>query len=113
MLDALETLPPLAQDFITANERTTDMENLPTLVTDEIAVIEIYGLTTARYCSRMASTLALHPSSHRWGSLLFWTHSAPFPDYSMDGRLLFIQEGYNDEGVGKIARAAIAESMDN
>ena len=113
ILGALETLPPLG-DFFTATDRAFDERRFPTVMTDEKAVVEFYCRTTANYCSFVASTLALHPSFPRWGSLLVWTQSASSSDYAIpDGRLLFIEEGDNDVDVSRDERAAIAESMDS
>jgi hypothetical protein len=39
----------------------------------ENGVAEFYQTHAAEYCRPIASTLALHPSSERWGSILDWT----------------------------------------
>ncbi|KAF8351680.1 hypothetical protein F5887DRAFT_1069354 [Amanita rubescens] len=116
----LETLPPLG-GFITAKHRASDRLGLSRVVADEAsAVVEFYGRTTARYCPYVASTLALHPSFPQWGSLLYWTCSAPSPDYAnMDGALIFIEEADDDDDDDdyydkyEVRRAAIVESMDS
>ena len=108
--DALGTLPPM-EGFFTAEQRKYSMEDLSKEVENERAVADFYGNTTAKYCSRLASTLALHPSFPRWRTLLHWTQSGPSSSYAiMDGQLLFIDEGVNQD---KIARAAVVESMDS
>jgi hypothetical protein len=89
---ALGALPPVNfVDFITAQQRAGDMYRIPRTVTNEKAVGDFYDKTTARYCSSVASMLALHPSFPRWRSLLYWTQSpAPSGDAIMDGQLCFI-----------------------
>ncbi|KAM6500022.1 hypothetical protein JOM56_003036 [Amanita muscaria] len=108
---ASNTLPPL-DGFVTAVERAIDLDTIEEVVTDEKGVVMFYEKTTAKYCSPLASKLALHPSSSssRWRSLLKWTPSVPFSDYAiMDGQLCFIEGGAK----GKAAqRAAILESME-
>ena len=39
----------------------------------ELGVAEFYSHFAAEYCRPIASTLALHPSSEYWGSILDWT----------------------------------------
>ena len=113
VLGALATLPPLGT-FITAELREFGVERSRRVMKNEKAVVEFYGRTTADYCLFVASTLALHPSSPRWGSLLTWTQSAPSEDYAiMDGQLVFIEELEDDDVKKKIRRAAIVESMDS
>ncbi|KIL58786.1 hypothetical protein M378DRAFT_132107 [Amanita muscaria Koide BX008] len=107
---ASNTLPPL-NGFITAEMREVDMENLATRVTDERGVVEAYRQTTARYCSPLASTLALHPTASfsKWRSLVYWTQSAVPSDYGIPhGALRFIDEG---NGEIKARRAAIVQGM--
>ena len=79
-------------------------------MTDEKAVALFYDKTTAKYCSFLASTLALHPSFPEWNSLLSWTQSDPSSGYTIDGQLCFIGEGV---GKRKIERTAIVDSMDS
>jgi hypothetical protein len=89
------TLPP-PNGFITAQRRTEDLGNLDVIVEDEKAVAEFYNQTTARYCSPLASTLALHPTASfsQWTSLLFWTQLVRSSGYaSMDGVLRFFGKG--------------------
>ena len=109
--DALKkALPPL-KGFITADQRENDMENLTLVARDEKAVAAFYDKTTATYCSRVASTLALHPSSPQWRSLLSWTQSGFSLGYAaMGGQLCFIEEG---DGQIKRERATIVDSMDS
>ena len=75
---ASETLPSL-KGFITAEDRERDVENLSQIVADEKGVASYYDKTTARFCTPLASTLALHPqaSSSQWRSLVVWTTSVP------------------------------------
>jgi hypothetical protein len=56
------TLPP-PNGLITAQRRTEDVGNLDVRVADEKAVADFYNQTTAKYCSPLASTLALHPTA--------------------------------------------------
>ena len=56
---ASETLPP-PKGFITAEQRDVDIGNLDTIMTDEKGVTNFYNTTTARYCSHLVSTRALH-----------------------------------------------------
>jgi hypothetical protein len=114
VLAASETLPPL-KGFITAQQRETYINNLDTIVTDENEVASFYGLTTARFCSPLASTLALHPkaSFSQWRSLLLWTRSGPTSSYPtcMDGWLRFLKGGSN-ENIESL-RASIVETMES
>ena len=107
---ALKTLPAL-DGFITARQRKFDIQNLDEVVTDGQGVADFYHVTTARFCSPLASTLALHPTASfsRWRSLLLWTQSSPPSSYPiMDGLLRFIGEGVDKI---KALRAAIVKSM--
>lgn len=106
VFEALKTLPPL-EGFITAKQRADDIWHVDNVVTNEKAVADYYHQTTAKYCSFVASTLALHPSFPRWRTLLSWTQSGAFSD--PDGQLLFVGEG--DDQV-KTERADIVGSMD-
>ena len=84
--------------FITDDQRVEDRRTMGKTMSDESEVADCYKNTTARYCTRVASTLAFHPS--RWqSSLLKWTKSGPFSDYAIsDGVLLFVaNEGDLDE----------------
>ncbi|KAF8504380.1 hypothetical protein F5888DRAFT_739048 [Russula emetica] len=56
----------------------TDEVIFPTAVYRETGVAESYSKYTSTYCLPIASTLALHPSSGRWNSILNWT---------MDGKI--------------------------
>jgi hypothetical protein len=88
------TLPP-PNGFITAQRRTEDLGNVDVTVEDEKAVAVFYNQTTAKYCSPLASTLALHPTASfsRWTSLLFWTQSVRSSGHViMDGVLRFFGE---------------------
>jgi len=101
VLDALETIPPLEGFFKFRAEQREDSNDAGF----------IKGCATAKYCSRVASTLALHPSFPQWRSLLFWTQSGPSSDYTrMGGQLLFLEEGVDQD---KTERSAIVESMDS
>ncbi|KIL70169.1 hypothetical protein M378DRAFT_7084 [Amanita muscaria Koide BX008] len=110
---ASNTLPPL-DGFITVQQRAAVRRSLPTKVTSEAGVVEIYLQTTARYCMPLASTLALHPTASfsQWSSLLFWTVPS---DYGItDGVLRFIDEGDDDDDDDiKTLRAAIVKSMES
>ncbi|KAM6503004.1 hypothetical protein JOM56_002981 [Amanita muscaria] len=108
---ASNTLPPLG-GFVTAVERARDRYVIEEVVTDEKGVVNFYEKTTAKYCSPLASKLALHPSSSSsgWRSLLNWTPSVPFSaDAIMDGQLCFIEGGTKEKAA---QRAAILESME-
>jgi hypothetical protein len=56
------------------SSRDKVMREVENLMKDELSVVEFYGKTTTRYCVRIASSLALHPTI--WSSLLHWS-SAP------------------------------------
>jgi hypothetical protein len=109
---ASATLPPL-KGFITAEQRRFDLRRIEKEVTDEKGVANFYDKYTAKYCSDLASTLALHPAASfsEWDSLLIWTQSVSSSGYAiMDGLLRFIAESDEDiEG----PRAHIVESMEN
>ncbi len=111
---ALNTLPPL-DGFITARQREDDIWTTPPTVTDDKGVANFYDKTTAKYCSRVASTLALHPFApfSRWISLLFWTQSVSHSGYAIiDGQLCFLGEkGLN--WTQKTQRGALVEKMDS
>ncbi|KIL63789.1 hypothetical protein M378DRAFT_163974 [Amanita muscaria Koide BX008] len=105
------TLPPL-DGFVTAVERARDRYVIEEVVTDEQGVVNFYEKTTAKYCSPLASKLALHPSSSSsgWRSLVNWAPSVPFSaDAIMDGQLCFIEGGTKEKAA---QRAAILESME-
>ena len=92
------TMPSNLLGFITDDLRVEDRRTMGKTMSDESEVADYYKNTTARYCTRVASTLAFHPS--RWqSSLLKWTKSGPFSDYAIpDGVLLFVaNEGDLDE----------------
>jgi len=83
-------------------------------VEDEKAVADFYNQTTAKYCSPLASTLALHPTASfsQWTSLLFWTQSARSSGYAiMDGVLRF----FGESGLQTIEtiRAEIVKGMES
>lgn len=107
---ASNTLPPL-DCFVTAVGRARDSDVIEEVVTDEKGVANFYEITTAKYCSPLASMIALHPSSSSsgWRNLLIWTQSFPFSDYAMDGQLCFILGGTKEK---RAQRAAILESME-
>ena len=112
-LAALDTLPPV-DDFITAKHRKRDVANLRSVVTDEKGVADFYDKTTARFCTPVASTLALHPkaSFSEWRSLLVWSQSGNTAGYAIaDGLLGFIsgEDGSEDD---KSHRALMVEAME-
>jgi hypothetical protein len=111
---ASETFPPL-KGFITAEQRDIAMGNLDTIVTNEKAVADFYDATTAKFCSPLASTLALHPKApfSQWRSLVRWTQSGARSSYAiMNGGLLrFIGKGDNERLEAE--RAAIADTMES
>jgi hypothetical protein len=88
------SLPPLDDDgFITAQRRRTDFLNYDVRAKNKKAVADFYNQTTAKYCSPLASTLALHPTASfsQWTSLLSWTQSVDSSGYAiMDGVLRFL-----------------------
>ena len=111
---ASETFPPL-KGFITAEQRDIAMGNLDTIVTNEKAVADFYDATTAKFCSPLASTLALHPKApfSQWRSLVRWTQSGARSSYAiMNGGLLrFIGKGDNERLEAE--RAAIVDTMES
>jgi hypothetical protein len=110
---ASETLPPL-KGFLTAEHRDIAMGNLDTIVTNEKAVADFYDATTAKFCSPLASTLALHPNApfSQWRSLVRWTQSGARSSYAtMDGLLRFIGKGDNERLEAE--RVAIADTMES
>ena len=112
---ASEMLPSL-KGFITAEDRERDIQNLSWIVPDENGVASYYDITTARFCTPLASTLALHPqaSSSQWHSLVVWTTSVPRSGYAiMDGLLLFMPIEEDDSEKSKYKWAKIMERMDS
>ncbi|KAF8808131.1 hypothetical protein BYT27DRAFT_7211721 [Phlegmacium glaucopus] len=107
----LNSLPPL-DDFITARQRAADIRSLSKVVTSEKAVADFYDKTTAKYCSRVASTLALHPTASfsQWDSLLSWTQSTVSSGYAItDGQLCFIEKSVDQ--TNKAHQEAIVKSI--
>lgn len=75
---------------IRAEQQEYDVELADRTASDEKAVANLYLLTTARFCTPVASTLLLHPTASfsKWRSLLSWTQSASSSGYTiMDGQL--------------------------
>lgn len=110
---ASATLPP-PNGFITAQRRTEDLGNIDVRVGDEKAVADFYNQTTAKYCSPLASTLALHPTASfsQWTSLLFWTQSVRSTGYAIiHGVLRF----FGESGIQTIEaiRAKIVKEMES
>ena len=95
---ALGALPPVnAVDFITTQQRAGDTYRVPRSVANETAVGDFYLQTTARYCSPVASMLALHPSFPRWRSFLHWMQSPASSGHAiMDGQLCFTADTDDD-----------------
>lgn len=109
-LNAATKLPAL-RGFITAEQRENEDIISNTIMGDEKEVATNYDKTTAKYCSRVASTLALHPTSSWRSCLLYWTQTGPYSDYAIaDGHLCFMELA---EGVpNKKDREAIVEKME-
>ena len=109
-------LPAVLDGFITAEARASDRQGLDILMKDEKEVANYYGSTTAKYSARMASTLALHPTSKSWDyGLLYWTQTGPHSNCAIaDGCLCFMSppspEEENDPD--EIGRKANVERMD-
>ena len=89
------TMPSTLRGFITDEQRQDDRESIRKTMRDEEAVANYYMLTTAKYCTRVASTLALHPSQWRHG-LLVWDQTGPHSDYAIADGLLLFAEDEND-----------------
>jgi len=69
---------------------TRQTETMDPILEDERGVAEIYKIYAARYFLPIASTLALHPSSKLWDSILDWTQQANQGGYAIaDGILTF------------------------
>ena len=114
LVEETPNLPGL-RGLITAEQREGDISNLNTIMRDENEVALFYQMTTVTYCSRVASTLALHPTSESWrGGLLCWsTQIGPHKDYAIvDGWLCFMQCPKNEDDPNEIARKANVERMD-
>jgi hypothetical protein len=88
--EASETLPPL-DGFTTANFRHMERRStLRTAVTDEKGVMAFYEKTSGKYCTPLASFLALHPKTPypAWYSLVNFTQSPGSASEAVeDGRL--------------------------
>ena len=86
---ALNTLPPL-KGFFTAEQREFILDNVEYEARNESAVANFYDATTNKFCSPVASTLAIHPNVpfSKWHSLVTWTQSVSSSGYAiMDGQL--------------------------
>ena len=97
---ASKTLPPIVGTW-TAKHRDWEREDNPPVVDDEKGVTNYYDKITARYCLRVASTLALHPkaSMSKWHSLIVWTQSVSSSRYAiMDGELQIARRAVEDVG---------------
>ena len=104
---ALTSLPPLG-NFMTTKIRESNRAYLSTRVIDEKGV-----QTTARYCSPVASTLALHPNASfsNWLSLVSWTQSVSPSGYAiMDGQLCFTKT--DDEETTKEKKDAMVDTIE-
>jgi len=83
-------------------------------VTNEKGVADFYDKTTARFCTPVASTLALHPKApfSKWRSLLVWFQSGSTTGYALaDGQLGFISPEDGSEAV-KSKRALMVEAIE-
>jgi hypothetical protein len=112
---ASETLPSL-KGFITAEDCERDIENLSQIVADEKGVASYYDKTTTRFCTPLASTLALHPQalSSQWHSLVVWTTSVPRSGHAiMDGLLHFLPMPEDGSEKSKSKWANIMERMES
>jgi hypothetical protein len=67
--DTVTLLP--RSGIISTKLRDSEVEETEDMMKDEMSVVEFYSKTTTRYCLRIASTLALHPTT--WSSLLSWS----------------------------------------
>jgi hypothetical protein len=64
----------------------------------ETGVAEAYSKHAAEYCCPIASTLALHPSSEHWDSILDWTSDGKMGRWAIaDGVLLIPQDDFADD----------------
>ena len=109
---ALTSLPPLG-NFMTTNIRESNRTYLSTRVIDEKGVAEYYLQTTARYCSPVASTLAVHPNASfsNWVSLVSWTQSISPSGYAiMNGQLCFTKT--DDEKTTKEIKDAMVNTIE-
>lgn len=106
---ASETLPPV-EHFATTAWRNDDMRNAPLSVGDEIGVVNFYSRITARFCTPLASTLALHPKALNsdWKSLLMWTQADSFSGSGIIRGELQIMGAANDAH-----ELAILETVDS
>jgi hypothetical protein len=66
-------LPSKQGELLTGEYIESHTASMSTLVLREEGVAEYYDHLTATFCLPVASTLALHPSSPHWASLLRWT----------------------------------------
>lgn len=98
LLAASEALPSV-DDFFTAKDRARILKQVEKTITDEKGVAKFYDKTAATFCTPLASTLALHPTtSTDWTGLLIWSQSASSSDYViMDGELRIFQSASDDE----------------
>ena len=69
--DALPTLPPLCDRFITAKRRQLDREEYERVAKNNQAVANFYDQYATKYCLAVASILTLHPTASfsNWSSL--------------------------------------------
>jgi hypothetical protein len=111
LLAASKALPPV-DDFFAAKDRARVLKNVETTITDEKGVAIFYDKTAATFCTPLASTLALHPTtSTDWTSLLIWTQSVSSSGYAiMDGELRILRSASDDEVP---ERGKIVETMES
>jgi len=92
--DSGPMLPRAWAPLMTAATREFQVENEGNDVRREIGVVGFYLGNTAKFCTPMASTLALYPNApkSKWRSLLRWSQSVRSSDYAVpDGELQFRQ----------------------
>jgi len=97
------TLPPASPEtfFNTTEVREfVDAENAQPMI-NERSVANFYLLTTARYCSGVASTLAIHPRAPNWTGILKYDQVPSRSQYAIADGVLRIRPTIRDVLCGK------------
>lgn len=106
-----DRLPPVNHFCISAKQREVERKHYSLVASNEKAVTNFYDKYTARYCSSLASMLALHPAASEWSDILLWTQLVSSSEYAiMDGELRV----QSDDGIDKetkLDREAIRAAM--
>jgi len=94
-----DRLPPYAEEM-SAKQLFKSHMSKKTEMVNELAVTQLYMVTTAAYCTPAASLLAFYPRLKTWTPVLFWTIASANRHFAItDGVLQFLNpsEDVDDE----------------